>query len=633
MTEQNNAFGEFGARSPKFDELLKKYQTIDENGVVAAKPTAEPKPEEVKEEAPVLDEETAEETTAFVEEGAEEEAEAEEEEAVITEPETEPESEEEIAVEPAVQAEETEEEADEEEQQEDGFSIDLANAEPQEEPEPDFSYDLDMFGTGSAKSEKVIDIDSFDDSWLDSAFDESLFYNAGALVEEAEEELVPEPEVEAEPEYAEESQPEPEDIEDGFIDDIQPDAQKSVMAGGYIAPSDFSDFSFDPESGMAFDDDDEAFAAVEKSVPASAGKKPAKKKKKPAAEKKESGKNEMTCVTGFSKDYKASEGKGSKKEGFFSRNLIPKKEDSKGEKIRKIIMILCVIAFLGSAIYLFNDYVIEPYKNSKQLSELESLISDSDKPADKLTLEQQYPGVEFPEGMLEKYAALYAKNQDFVGWINIDGLDISLPIVQGKNNEEYLKKSFEGKKNKYGSIFMNCANKVDRLDYNTTLFGHYMYDSKMFGNLMQYKSAEGYKKAPVIEFNTLFADYKWKVFAVFITNGTQEGDDGYLFNYIFTDLSSEEAVESFMGEIKQRSIYYPPVDIAVSDKILTLSTCTYEFEEARLVILARMLRPGESETVDTSKIRFNSNPRYPAAYYTEKELSNPYASAYRWYPS
>ncbi len=630
MTESNNAFGEFGARSPKFDELLKKYQTIDENGVVAPKAIAEP--EEVKEEASAMNEESAEKAVAFVEENTAEEAEVEEEEAVKPEPETEPESEEEIAVEPAVQAEETAEETGEE-QQEEGFSIDSVNIEPKNEPEPDFSYDLDMFGTGSAKSEKVIDIDSFDDSWLDSAFDESMFYNAGALVEEAEEEMQPEPMVEAEPEYAEESQPEPEDIPAHFIDDVQPDAQKAVIAGGYIAPSDFSDFSFDPESGMAFDDDDEAFAVAPVSEPETAEKKPAKKKKKLATEKKESGKNEMTCVTGFSKDYKASEGKGSKKEGFFSRNLIPKKEDSVAEKIRKIIMIVCVIAFLGSAIYLFNDYVIEPYKNSKQLSELEALISDSDKPADKLTLEQQYPGVKFPDGMLEKYAPLYAKNQDFVGWINIDGLDISLPIVQGKNNEEYLKKNFEGKTNKYGSIFMNCANKVDRLDYNTTLFGHYMYDSKMFGNLMQYKSAEGYKKAPVIEFNTLFADYKWKVFAVFITNGTQEGDDGYLFNYIFTDLSSEEAVESFMGEIKQRSIYYPPVDIAVSDKILTLSTCTYEFDEARLVIMARMLRPGESEQVDTSKIRYNANPRYPAAYYTEKELSNPYASAYRWYPS
>ncbi len=617
MTDENSVFGEFGARSSKFDELLKKYQTIDENGVVSS-----PKPAVIaeKEHLSEPEEQNKEELQAV---SGEQEA----EEALTEETDND-------EVQPA---------------ECDGFSIAESESKT-EEPEPDFSYNLDMFGTGSSQSRKIIDIDSFDDSWLDNAFDNSLFYNAGAVAAQAEPEIQEEPEYTQAPEIAEESEPE------GIVPDaetirkfeeaesfdmpgmpIQDDADRNAMAGGYISPSDFTDFDFDPETGLINCNEDSASEnMLEKELAeerTKEEKKSAKVKKKPAKEKKESGRNEMTSVTGFSKSYKASEGKGSKKEGFFSRNLIPKKDDSTAEKIRKIIMILCVLAFLGSALYLFNDYVIEPYKNVKQIGELESLISDSNKVADKLTLEQQYPGVEFPEGMLEKYAALYARNQDFVGWITIDGFDISLPIVQGDNNEEYLKTNFDGKSNKYGSIFMNCSNSVDRLNYNTTLFGHYMFDSKMFGNLVQYKSAAGYKKAPVIEFNTLFADYKWKVFAVFITNGTREGDDGYLFNYIFTDLSTQEAVESFMGEIKQRSIYYPAVDIAVSDKILTLSTCTYEFEEARLVIMARMVRPGESEQVDVSKIRYNSNPRYPAAYYKENGLSNPYAAAYKWYPS
>ncbi len=633
MTDENSVFGEFGSRSPKFDELLKKYQTIDENGVVSS-----PKP------AVTAEKEHLSEPEKQNKEELQEVSGKQEAEEALTE-ETAAETEETPRVE--AKAEETD---NNEAQAAECCGFSMAGSESKtEEPEPDFSYDLDMFGTGSSQSRKIIDIDSFDDSWLDDAFDNSLFYNAGAVADQVEPEIQEEPEYTQASEIAEEPEPEgitpdaetirkfeePESFDMPGMP-VQDDADRNAMAGGYISPSDFTDFDFDPETGMIINNED--YAELNKpEEPAEEKpkeeKKSAKAKKKPVKEKKESGRNEMTSVTGFSKSYKASEGKGSKKEGFFSRNLIPKKDDSTAEKIRKIIMILCVLAFLGSALYLFNDYVIEPYKNVKQIGELESLISDSDKVADKLTLEQQYPGVEFPEGMLEKYAALYARNQDFVGWITIDGFDISLPIVQGDNNEEYLKTNFDGKSNKYGSIFMNCSNSVDRLNYNTTLFGHYMFDSKMFGNLVQYKSAAGYKKAPVIEFNTLFADYKWKVFAVFITNGTQEGDNGYLFNYIFTDLSTQEAVESFMGEIKQRSIYYPAVDIAVSDKILTLSTCTYEFEEARLVIMARMVRPGESEQVDVSKIRYNSNPRYPAAYYEENGLSNPYAAAYKWYPS
>ena len=116
-----------------------------------------------------------------------------------------------------------------------------------------------------------------------------------------------------------------------------------------------------------------------------------------------------------------------------------------------------------------------------------------------------------------------------------------------------------------------------------------------------------------------------------LTNGEKEQDNGYLFNYMFANLSSEEVLESYLGEIKQRSLYYPEVDIALSDKILTISTCVYDFDEARLIILARMVRPGESTAV-SGRVYGNENPRYPQAYYDNLKLVNPYADEELWYP-
>ena len=611
MAEENNVFGQFGTRSAKFDELLKKYQTIDEGDTVASPKPIVPQPESVEEPQEEIVPEPAEEP----------------QEEVVSEPAEEPQ--EEVIPEPA---EEPQEEI-----------IPEPTEEPQEEeiPEPEepgFSYDIDIFSASGVSS--TSDIDSFDDSWIDSALDDSLFYRP-----------VPMPETEPEYNYeedAEEDEPAPEETEsvpvteyeqeyytddpvqydpEVFVDPIQPEPEKDVMAGGYIAPSDFGDFEFDPESGMAFDvdeDENEPEPEVES--------KAIKSKKKIAREKKDSGKNEMSSVTGFSKNYKASEGKGSKKDGFFVRNFIPKSSDTGLEKARKIIMIVCVLTFVFAAVYLFSDFVIQPFITANRLEKLESMVGKSNEVADAQELAEKYPDVEFPEGMREKYAELYAKNPDFAGWITIDELDISLPVVQGEDNKEYLKVDFDGNRNKYGSVFANSENDMKNLNYNTVLFGHHMLDSKMFGNLTLYKDVENYKKAPVIEFNTIYGDYKWKIFAVFITNGTAEGDDGYIFDYTFTDLSSPEAVERFLGEIDQRAIYKPEVDISVSDKILTLSTCSYEFDEARLVVMARMVRPGESEEV-SGAVKVNDNPRYPAAYYEEKGLTNPYESAYKWQPT
>ena len=152
----------------------------------------------------------------------------------------------------------------------------------------------------------------------------------------------------------------------------------------------------------------------------------------------------------------------------------------------------------------------------------------------------------------------------------------------------------------------------------------------MFGTLAEYKTIEGFKKAPVISFNTLSEDYDWKIIAAFITNAYPEEDNGYVFKYYFTNLSTVERYSSFLSELSQRSVYDTGVDVLPTDKILTLSTCSHEFNEARFVVVARLVRKGESTDVDVSKASVNENPRYPQAYYDKKNKTNPYADAYRW---
>jgi sortase B len=119
---------------------------------------------------------------------------------------------------------------------------------------------------------------------------------------------------------------------------------------------------------------------------------------------------------------------------------------------------------------------------------------------------------------------------------------------------------------------------------------------------------------------------------VFITNGRTSEDNGYVFNYIFPNLKNERAFATFVDQINQRKLYNTGVDIKPTDKLITLSTCTYEFEEARLVVVGRMIRKGESESIDASKVRINSNPRYPQAWYDKKGLNNPYSGYSKWLP-
>ena len=56
----------------------------------------------------------------------------------------------------------------------------------------------------------------------------------------------------------------------------------------------------------------------------------------------------------------------------------------------------------------------------------------------------------------------------------------------------------------------------------------------------------------------------------------------------------------------------------------------YDFDDARLVVIARERREGESINIDVSKAYYNQNPKYPQAWYDINKKTNPYAEDSRW---
>lgn len=266
-------------------------------------------------------------------------------------------------------------------------------------------------------------------------------------------------------------------------------------------------------------------------------------------------------------------------------------------------------------------------KKKKKESTTKKALSEEEQWAQ---LKKEYPRVVFPKDLQLKYARLYATNRDFVGYLEAKGVKLSLPVVQGKNDDVYLRKNFYGVSTKYGCPFVTHLNSIKDLDQNTIIFGHHMKNGTVFGALDKYKKISGFKSAPVITFNTRYQDYSWKVIAAFITNAYEKDDNGYVFKYYFTNLSTQDRFAAYLSELSQRSLYDTGVDVLPTDKILTLSTCSYEFEDARFVVVARMVRPGESKKVDISRASVNPNPRYPQAYYKKMKTKNPYKNAYRW---
>ena len=321
----------------------------------------------------------------------------------------------------------------------------------------------------------------------------------------------------------------------------------------------------------------------------------------------------------------------------FFKGFIPLKSDSVKEKIRKVIMDISIVAIIGCC-FAFVDLFIERQVQLKQKEEIKESIINTDNFDDNQYVEAwqdvfaKYPTIQFPENMNLKYSYLYAVNQDLVGWVRIDNTNLDVQVVQGNDNDYYLNRDFYGKTSRYGCPYLDFKNDPQYLDDNTVIYGHHMTDGLMFSNLDKYKTLEGYKDSPIIEYSTLYETYQFKVFAAFISNAKIADDNGKYFNFIVTDFLTDEKFNGFIDEVEKRSLFKTGVTVQPDDKIITLVTCSYEFDSARLVVMGRLLRENEQASVDVSEATINTAPKYPQAWYDAKNMANPYADDVCWTP-
>lgn len=317
------------------------------------------------------------------------------------------------------------------------------------------------------------------------------------------------------------------------------------------------------------------------------------------------------------------------------KKIFPSKGDKKSEIIRKIVADVSVVTLVGCAIAFGVLYVQSKNTQKAQRSISNQIIeTDSAEQEERLWEEfrAKYPNITVPEGMSVKYAYLYALNRQLAGWLSIPNSGVDVQVVQSTNNSEYLKKDFYGNYSRYGCPFMDYRNDARFLNQNTIIYGHHMSDGLIFAELSKYKELNGFLESPILKLDTLYETFYFKVYAVFITNSREQDDNGYIFNYTVTDFASTENFEAYIKALDERKLYTTGVDINSADKLLTLSTCTYEFTDARLVVVGRMLRMGETQDIDTTFAVTNGNPHYPQIWYSNKGMENPYADAERWYP-
>ena len=177
---------------------------------------------------------------------------------------------------------------------------------------------------------------------------------------------------------------------------------------------------------------------------------------------------------------------------------------------------------------------------------------------------------------------LTALNPDFVGWIYIEGTQVNYPIVQGEDNDYYLHRMFNKEYNAAGSIFVDSGNSANLTDYNTVLYGHNMKNGSMFADVESYRSQGHYDAHPTGLLLTADGNYELQFFAGYAAKTDSRAWE--------LDFATPDSYEKWLQQAVSQSFFKSSVTPTASDRVVTLSTCTYDRTNARFVLLA-VLKP------------------------------------------
>ena len=192
--------------------------------------------------------------------------------------------------------------------------------------------------------------------------------------------------------------------------------------------------------------------------------------------------------------------------------------------------------------------------------------------------------------VLPDYSSLYAQNPDTAGWLTIPDTGIDYVVVQGSDNDYYLRRDFYGNSDSNGTLFVDYRCDIVNPTTNTIIYGHDMNSGLMFGSLSRYyEDVNFYRSHRTVNFSTIYEHRTYEIVAVCLSEVKYQDDSSYRY-YNFIDAGNEAEWNAFVDNVRDLTLYPDDLMLVPGDQVLTLSTCDDYKDNGRLFIVARRVR-------------------------------------------
>ena len=253
-----------------------------------------------------------------------------------------------------------------------------------------------------------------------------------------------------------------------------------------------------------------------------------------------------------------------------SKNKGTNNKGSRNARIRRgaenviMVCLAVIIALSGWKIYsIMHDY-------NKNEDVYEEIAEKAQKPQE-------------PQGFTGDidFASLSEINPDVIGWLYYEGTHIDYPVVQGSDNDKYLTTMFDGSYAAFGTLFADAASAEPFRQFNTIVYGHHMKNGSMFGDLKKLKDEAYCHEHPRLELITPEGKYHLDIYAFL-----NQPSDSEIY---VTNISEREDCESYLTMIDEIADYTTGISAGADDRLVILSTCAYEYQNARYMVVCRMV--------------------------------------------
>ena len=244
------------------------------------------------------------------------------------------------------------------------------------------------------------------------------------------------------------------------------------------------------------------------------------------------------------------------------------------KKVRIAVIVLLALVFTVSLAMFVRQSLTyragqETYAEAEELvglPDLEELLPPVEEPEETepeetaTSAEEPAPVVEDPYARTLQsmdFTALREVNSDVLGWIVIPGTVISYPLVQGADNQYYLKHTWKKQASAVGAIFLEYQNSPDLSDFNTIVYGHRMNNGSMFASLKNYKKQSYWAAHPCVYITDDNGTHKYDIFTAY-----EAPTDGSTYQIGFSDAASKQAFlddlyRLLSGTVRHRHRHHP----------------------------------------------------------------------------